>query len=174
MRLLLQRMATVAYIEALQQLQPPLGAGVSYDAVAPRLEGAGLFATLPERKRRQVFAAYVDALAGAERVQQADHVQAQRAVQEQQAQQQAAQQAVQHLQREAQRATVQRQAQQAEREAQHATAWQREEDRHLAEAGFRQLLETQEELIQSGAPWAVVAAKLAEDARWVDGWLADV
>ena len=62
--------AATAYLEALQQLQPPMTAQSRWEelAAAAALPDAPEFAVLSDIKRELVFKTYVDALAKAERV----------------------------------------------------------------------------------------------------------
>lgn len=57
-----QRQATLAYIEALQQLDPPVTSSAMYEDVAGRLQDSEAFEPLDERKRRQVFGTYIGGL----------------------------------------------------------------------------------------------------------------
>lgn len=64
----LQREASQAFLDAVQQLDPPVRAGTSYDELALLIPKADAYASLSEGRRRQAFNAYVDGLRRAERL----------------------------------------------------------------------------------------------------------
>lgn len=59
--------AATAYLESLQALQPPLTPLSSFEAAAPLVPESADYAVLSERRREQIFMAYVTALDKAER-----------------------------------------------------------------------------------------------------------
>lgn len=63
----LRLQAAAAYLEALQALQPPLTPLSSFEATAPLVPESAAYAVLSERRREQIFTAYVTALDKAER-----------------------------------------------------------------------------------------------------------
>ncbi|GAB4817926.1 hypothetical protein N2152v2_004972 [Parachlorella kessleri] len=177
------RHATSAYVEALQQLQPPVAATTSYEAVAARLPAAEAYSSLPEPRRRQAFAAYVDGLRRAERAAReramsdfgellgqanlppgldyagfvALHGTDPRflAVGEASAREAAFSA---HMDgRRSRQVAAERQAQREAEERERAV---------LAEAGFRLLLAGQEAAIKAGATWAQVKRNMWADPRF--------
>lgn len=59
--------AAASYLEALQALQPPLTPLSSFEGAAPLVPESPTYAVLSERRREQIFTAYVTALDKAER-----------------------------------------------------------------------------------------------------------